>query len=170
MQLTKEVLNFMKNPSGSPVGSNNEERNKFFSEIIFALASEDIEYGFTKINQDHYLNFKLTDGFFKRNNIRTTIQLGVNTAHGLISAHVVVDSVDCRTKTIESFKNYFRDNGIVHKVEPVSNQMEDGLVGIRIHDDFKLYNDKYYLSARYTLSLIEDVLNAMKQCVELKNN
>ena len=66
--------------------------------------------------------------------------------------------------------NYFRDNGIVHKVEPVSNQMEDGLVGIRIHDDFKLYNDKYYLSARYTLSLLEDVLNAMKQCVELKNN
>ena len=61
MQLTKEVLNFMKNPSGSPVRSNNEERNKFFSEIIFALASEDIEYGFTKINQNHYLNFKLTD-------------------------------------------------------------------------------------------------------------
>lgn len=170
MQLTEEVLNFMKNPSGNLVGSNKEERNKFFSEIISALSFEDIEYGFTKVNQDHYLNFKLTDSFFRHNNIRTTIQLGVNTAHGLISAHVVVDSVDCRTKTIESFKNYFKENGIVHKVESVSNQMEDGLVGIRIHDDFKLYNDKYYLSARYTLSLIEDVLNAMKQCTELKNN
>ena len=139
-------------------------KEEFYDELISNLPYEGVIGANKRPSDPQYLKLNISDEFYLDNNLnKNSFELGINTSYSLLSTFVIVDGIENRELFIKRAKRIIKAVGSNYIVKEASVGDKDSRkIGIRIHNNVKLYTDTYEVSIEYIKELIRDTLYIIK--------
>lgn len=146
------------------VGASNYYREKFYDELIGNLPYENIISANKRASDPQYLKLNISDEFYLENNLnKNSFELGINTSYSLLSTFVIVDGIENREEFMKRARKIIKSSGSNYIVKEASVGDKDSRsIGVRIHNNAKLYVDNFETSIEYLKELIKDTLYIIK--------
>ena len=146
------------------VGASDRLREEFYDKLISNLPYENVIGANKRPSDPQYLKLNISDDFYLENNIdKNSFELGINTSYSLLSTFVIVDGIENREEFMKRAKKLIKEAGSNYIVKEASVGDKDSRsIGIRIHNNIKLYIDNYEASIEYLKELIKDTLFIIK--------
>ncbi len=146
------------------VGASTYYREKFYDELIGNLPYKNIISANKRASDPQYLKLNISDEFYLENNLnKNSFELGINTSYSLLSTFVIVDGIENREEFMKRARKIIKASGSNYIVKEASVGDKDSKsIGVRIHNNAKLYVDNFETSIEYLKELIKDTLYIIK--------